>query len=368
MRSERALALLGALAVAVGACGNVAEDTGDVGPDAHIDAQPEPDGGVDSPTDPDAAETSACDTGYAGPDCDDCASGYQDLDGDGVCKPACDATGDLALDCGFGACEIDADGDRVCLCDEGHELGEQGCELYTPDDTGLALWLDATTGVVTRQGSSAVSAWTDRRGGEGAPKASPVSGDGLVSPLRELSALNDRTVVRFGGSSILSIDDFPGQKGADYTVLVVFRPSGLSNGHGILSLDGLEAGSVFALQRTTSPAYRVFHRGPFNPGLGDTASITFDFGLGTKLLVARRRTSSAAAHLLLTGNNAGDLAGVSDLDEAPGEPNLGLTLDLMIGAGSMSGDLAEVLIYDRAVPDDELATLRSYLAAKWGIE
>jgi hypothetical protein len=122
-----ALALLAALVLLVSACGTVADENGEVGPDAGVGSPPALDADIDA--EPDANDSSSCDTGYAGPDCDECAAGYQDLNDDGVCKPACDATGDLALECGFGACEVDADGDRVCLCDAGYELGEQGCEL-----------------------------------------------------------------------------------------------------------------------------------------------------------------------------------------------------------------------------------------------
>ena len=38
-----------------------------------------------------------CDDGFAGVDCSSCAAGLQDLDGDGVCTPACQAEGDRCL-------------------------------------------------------------------------------------------------------------------------------------------------------------------------------------------------------------------------------------------------------------------------------
>ena len=58
-----------------------------------------------------------CVTGYAGALCDECATGYQDNDGDGICAPICTTS---ALNCGpHGACE-DSSGVAVCACDAGY--------------------------------------------------------------------------------------------------------------------------------------------------------------------------------------------------------------------------------------------------------
>jgi hypothetical protein len=59
----------------------------------------------------------SCDAAYAGAHCEGCAAGYQDNDGDGSCLPDCASAG---LDCsGHGQC-TDGDGEAVCICDEGH--------------------------------------------------------------------------------------------------------------------------------------------------------------------------------------------------------------------------------------------------------
>ncbi len=67
-----------------------------------------------------------CDEGYIGPKCDLCAYGYQDSDGDGICKPDCMRLGapsgeaPLYHDCGNGNCVYTEQGDAYCLCRNGY--------------------------------------------------------------------------------------------------------------------------------------------------------------------------------------------------------------------------------------------------------
>jgi hypothetical protein len=56
----------------------------------------------------------SCGTGYTGERCAECASGYQDLDQDGVCNPSCSAA---ALSCGPRGTCADSGGSAVCVCD-----------------------------------------------------------------------------------------------------------------------------------------------------------------------------------------------------------------------------------------------------------
>ena len=59
-----------------------------------------------------------CDNAYTGELCDQCAEGYQDNDSDGSCKPACGEESTLCGD--HGECD-DASGSQVCACDEGYQ-------------------------------------------------------------------------------------------------------------------------------------------------------------------------------------------------------------------------------------------------------
>jgi hypothetical protein len=74
-----------------------------------------------------------CDTGYTGASCGQCDVGYQDKDGDGVCKPAC---GSEAVDCGPSGFHMvcdDSTGSAECVCaldytDRDQDLESNGCE------------------------------------------------------------------------------------------------------------------------------------------------------------------------------------------------------------------------------------------------
>ncbi len=58
-----------------------------------------------------------CDDGYVGANCDQCADGYQDTDMNGSCMPTCES---LAWDCsGHGTCTYES-GEAVCACEEGY--------------------------------------------------------------------------------------------------------------------------------------------------------------------------------------------------------------------------------------------------------
>ena len=365
-------ALLSALAVTAVACGG----GGGGGDDGGDDTDLTPDAGTAATPD---SGTTACPTGYAGATCMDCDTDYQDVDGDGVCNPSCEASGDLTLDCGAnGACELDGQGQRACSCDEGYQgatcgecasgyvMGASGCELYTPSSTNLVVWLDATAGTITMVGSTAVSNWRDRRGGVGTLQA---LASGTARPTRVSNGLNGRTVLRFDGNDNMVIDNFPGLKTADYTVFVVMKPTGASASN-VLALRHSEFGAMYQLRRTSSTGYRYNHRGTPLAGEGDFANLAFAAAEAatTKLLTMRRITSGTIDFLQINGNEPGDLDGVSGSDTMLAEPNLGNTMALNVGDGSLTGDLAEIIVYDRGVPDAEANEIRAYLAAKWGIQ
>ena len=72
-----------------------------------------------------------CTGGYTGDACDTCATGLQDNDGDGTCRPACVPDG-----CGRGSCD-DTSGEVVCTCDEGYAGSDcSACAEGFQDDDG----------------------------------------------------------------------------------------------------------------------------------------------------------------------------------------------------------------------------------------
>jgi hypothetical protein len=73
----------------------------------------------------------------------------------------------------------------------------------------------------------------------------------------------------------------------------------------------------------------------------------------------RRWTSGLIDHVRLTANNGDGLAGASELASA-GEGDLAIGHEVRVGDAGVQGDFAEILVYDRAVVDDELADIMAY--------
>jgi len=182
-------------------------------------------GGVSGSDAPDAADTDAAPPAVDAPGSDapgGCEPGYQDEDGDGVCKLGCAGTGaNDALNCGTGGtCEIDQVGDRGCTCDDGYEglfcdtcsvgyekVGAE-CLLDLPPSTGLALWLDADHAASLTLAGNFVSAWADRRGG-GAP-VTLAQNTASARPGYQATGHQGRGTVIFDGDDQLSVNSFAG--------------------------------------------------------------------------------------------------------------------------------------------------------------
>lgn len=64
-----------------------------------------------------------CEEGKPGLGCDGCGPGKQDRDGDGICKPRCSTAG---LSCGHGTC-TDESGTALCKCEEPYDGA--GCDI-----------------------------------------------------------------------------------------------------------------------------------------------------------------------------------------------------------------------------------------------
>lgn len=73
-------------------------------------------GGRGDCDDTSGAAVCMCDAAYSGDDCTMCAFGFQDADGDGICTAGC---GDDTCS-GFGTCS-DTSGEIFCDCAEGHD-------------------------------------------------------------------------------------------------------------------------------------------------------------------------------------------------------------------------------------------------------
>lgn len=90
----------------------------------------------------------ACTGGYVGAACDRCAAGTQDLDGDGVCLPAC-AGG--AFTCSGRTWCDDSSGQPQCVCQPGYVARNGSCELHAPVTSWQGAQPTATGGRIAAE-------------------------------------------------------------------------------------------------------------------------------------------------------------------------------------------------------------------------
>lgn len=369
----------------VGADGGPVTDSGpnpeqDSGP--MLDSGPMPDSGPIPMLDGGPSETDGgeCPMGMSGPECTDCAEGYQDADGDGECTLGCAATGADALDCGdFGEC-VDTSGTRECVCeagttgdtcdacDEGWEEVRGRCTPVLEVLGGLRHWFDADHTSLSTNATDGVTLWGDRRSGE--PGTVVLNASATDRPVAT-EGWNGRRVVRFSGDSRASA--FTGSDAVStgsYTIWAVAKPAGALAGHSLVTF---RTGDLLAVNlRTMTSGYRFIHRSPASAAGGDQLSVGRP-ATAPDLIRVRRRGSSAnpAAHNLhidvaTDGVFGSRNASAMPLTQGAVVGSHIITLGALPGA-SFSGDIGEVLVFDRAVTDAESLEIVAYLRAKWGI-
>ena len=330
-----------------------------------------------------ATDTRACrcDAGHVGAACDACDVGYADPDEDGVCTRACQ------LDCGSnGRCEIAADDSESCACDEGYEgalcdacapgyaARRTSCVLDLPLETELSLWLDADAPSSLRVSQSnpadGVQTWLDRRGGDTPTLAAP---DAARRPVYIPGALNGRAVVRFDGvDDRLTLNGIDAFGGADYTVFVLVEPHTHASG-GVFTASQTENGVAVALDLyNPGSGARFIHR---IPGMANTEDMVQSAAFRPQqphLVAVRRWTSGLLDFIRMYGADGGDVMGIQVDDATLSVGNLGGFLRFTLGTGvagdPLGGDVAELLVYRRALEDVEMRAVLEYLAAKWGVE
>ncbi|MDR2429404.1 MAG: fibronectin type III domain-containing protein, partial [Puniceicoccales bacterium] len=213
-----------------------------------------------------------------------------------------------------------------------------------PPQSNLRLWLKADAGVETADG--ALVAWHDQT--ENGVVATPVSGAG--HPSLVASALNALPVVRFNGvNSALSLGDFMNGAG-EAEVFVVVKSAPLANS-GLWTLGG-SGGTVYP---------GVNGRVRDDTGSGGTHS--FDAVCPTD-----------AYHLYNVGSGPGfwyneqNGAWVTAYPRNSFVFSPAAVLGRAVGSDAwFSGDLAEILVYDRALDAGEKEAAGAYLVKKYDL-
>jgi hypothetical protein len=232
------------------------------------------------------------------------------------------------------------------------------CSAFAaPTRDGLVLWLDADDAAsVTRDAAGRVGRWADKSEcGHHARQD-----ESAAQPQYVPEALGGKPVLRFGGSAFLNLGqpaalDF--RRGQPFTIAVVYKVRGKDSGTFI------SKGGGTANER----AYQ-FYVAPGRSG-AITYGVMRESPRASETNVAVETCDGSQADLFVNGTPS--------LSFKAG--NASSDVDVLIGARRqdtdntgtfypLKGDLAEILVYDRALSAQELRQLGDYLKTKYSLE
>lgn len=224
-----------------------------------------------------------------------------------------------------------------------------------PVTSGLVVRLDSGTLVLSD--GAAVSTWADSSG-NGYDVTQATGGN---RPVYKVAIVNGKPVVRFDGvNDYLTRAYNAAYNTTDWSFFAVTVPrGGAGNYRGIASSFSASPHSGWTMYLSNANAYQA----AVDNGTTSIFTGTGSTPVGTACVLATVRGSASTAVFLngsAAGSNSGGFVAAT-------------TAPLVIGANAltldfpMNGDIAEILLYSRAVNSAERASVTSYLGTKYGI-
>ena len=227
----------------------------------------------------------------------------------------------------------------------------------------LESWYDGSDGSAFIPSSPAdgdtFTQWTDKS--DFAHNANPYGG-ATTRPTLQTNELNGYSVVRFDGvNDGLTINPYTGLVNA--TAVTVFAVAKLTATAGFPKLFGqAQSFDMFYSESTNSWRFNVNGQSATSTGANDAAwhihTVAFDGSQVTDATRFRYRRDKSANTLSFSGTIPAQIGSTSQLDI--GFHDLGTTQ-------FMQGDLAEFLVFTKALTDVEIANVENYLSNKWGL-
>jgi|GEM_PF-3258444 len=229
-----------------------------------------------------------------------------------------------------------------------------------PPISGLRLWLDAADSQSLVVSSSKVSQWTDKSGnGFNASQANVNDRPSWV-----LSTQKGRDMLRFNGSS--SALSVPLVVQGNFSLMVVFKTNqGSTLGTQWTQGYGLLDASVSGIQNDfgMSVLNGKLSAGVGNPDTTLQGSLNVNDGQA-HIAQFTRNQNTGEIQIYLDGNLAlSGSGGVQSLSDA----STMLIGAIRSGTGYFSGDIGEVIAFDKVLTPLERQRMTFYLQAKWGM-
>jgi hypothetical protein len=268
----------------------------------------------------------ACDEGYAGDDCSECAPGYR-----------------------FGIVPI---GQPVT------------CVLDEPATTNMVLWLDADHDDSFVTNASGVVSWASRAPGDAT--LFTTGGNSAFQPRRVSPTRGARSVVRFDGTDD-RLRRFVDLRSPTYSIFVVAKASGTEAGEQMFLFGSGETNVNRSLRLVarSNASNLLFRHGM--PGGSDELVVDPFATASMRAMDAHRATILNGTGIQVFDGAQYDIAAAA---QAQYDERLMLTLGRPGDAthSVLEGDIAEVLIFAPAIGTTQgRAGIRAYLTAKWGL-
>ncbi len=227
--------------------------------------------------------------------------------------------------------------------------------------TGMAAWWEANSGVLDGSGNPctdgvAVATWQDQSG-NGWNAIQATSGN---RPILKTAILNSLPVVRFVGATPQFLLHSYSRGAGDSTIFAVAKRSVTTSG---IYQDIIQCAAV---NTPLSVAISAQTDSSTNWGAYYNATIDSSYSCGSQFLIMCVNQSGSGVTLVFRSNTN------SENKTGSGFYTDSATDRRFIGSApppwsSFSGDIAELLIYERVLSAGDQASTYAYLAAKYGL-
>lgn len=230
--------------------------------------------------------------------------------------------------------------------------GGGGGTLSPGDVAGLQTWLAAGALIGLSDGDSVLTWPNVVHSGDG------FDAIGIGNPIYKTAILNSLPVVRFSGSNYFRFC-CPGLQAASMSFFIVFKLASIANGY--TGIVGFGSSTDYGGYFIKSNGKSAFYAGSSAPNPYDgTGAITFGITNWNYVGVIAGPTTYSTRR-----NTSADASGIPwGFGLLPAYGYLG---NQLVSSRLLSGDIAEVLIYSRALTSAEVTTIESYLATKYAL-
>jgi hypothetical protein len=231
----------------------------------------------------------------------------------------------------------------------------------------LQLWLDATR--IAQADSTSVATWADQSGNG----YDATQGGSAARPTYIASGLNGLPVVRFDGTDdVMSLGAsalgmIRNVAGATVFVVVKYPSNNLTNNLLFISISSVSGSNRLNLLQTSIPKYQVAGR-RLDAESSQNATSNQNAASNFIIQTAYADFSNTLLQQFINGALDGQK---TDFQTAGNTSDTDSNL-INIGASGnntnrLNGDIAEIIVYNRALNTSELAQVHRYLSRKWGI-